>query len=139
MSFTPPFTYLGAQQLADLLKARPAAELKEVVVVDVRDDDFVGGNIVAAVNSPSNTFHADVDGLVKKLQDVPKVVFHCALSQVRGPKAARIYAETRSQQLGQPNAPSQEIYVLRDGFSGFQSRYRDDPELIEKFNKAYHD
>lgn len=27
---------------------------------------------------------------------VPKVIFHCALSQVRGPKAARIYAEARA-------------------------------------------
>lgn len=37
--------------------------------VDVRDDDFKGGNIVGAVNSPSGSFYEDVKGLVEKYQD----------------------------------------------------------------------
>jgi len=54
----------------------------------------------------------------------------------RGPKAARvsytylpqfssssqIYAETRKEIA--PDAQPQEVYVLREGFSGFQARYR---------------
>ena len=70
-----------------MLKAKPASELKSVAVVDVRDDDFAvclyipwlrqswpadtvdqGGNIVAAVNVPSSTFHDNVAGLVKRLE-----------------------------------------------------------------------
>ncbi|WWC60855.1 uncharacterized protein I303_103431 [Kwoniella dejecticola CBS 10117] len=137
MSFSLPYKYITAEQLAELIKSKPASSLKEFAVVDVRDSDFVGGNIVSAINYPSDTFHATVDELVKKLQDVHKVIFHCALSQARGPKAARIYAETRSHAL--PESTAQEIFVLREGFSGFQSKYRHDPELIEKFNKYYHD
>lgn len=34
-----------------------------------------------------------VRDLVTRLDGVPKVIFHCTMSQVRGPKAARIYAE----------------------------------------------
>nr|XP_019042492.1 hypothetical protein I302_09100 [Kwoniella bestiolae CBS 10118]OCF21422.1 hypothetical protein I302_09100 [Kwoniella bestiolae CBS 10118] len=132
MSFSLPYKYINAEQLAEIIKSKPASALKEFAVVDVRDSDFVGGNIVSALNYPSDTFHASVDELVKKLES------DCALSQARGPKAARIYAETRSHAI--PNSPTQqEIYVLRDGFSGFQSKYRHDPELIEKFNKYYHD
>ncbi|WWD01128.1 hypothetical protein V866_008067 [Kwoniella sp. B9012] len=138
MSFSLPYKYINAEQLAEIIKSKPASALKEFAVVDVRDSDFVGGNIVSALNYPSDTFHATVDELVKKLQNVPKVIFHCALSQARGPKAARIYAETRSHAHPEP-AIQQEIFVLRDGFSGFQSKYRHDPELIEKFNKYYHD
>ncbi|WVF71942.1 hypothetical protein IAT40_006752 [Kwoniella sp. CBS 6097] len=138
MSFTLPFKYITAEELAGWIKSKPSSELEQLAVVDVRDSDFVGGNIVSAVNYPSDTFHATVDELVKKLENVPKVVFHCALSQARGPKAARIYAETRNHQLSNPST-AQEIYVLRDGFSGFQAKYRHDPELIEKFNKYYHD
>ena len=64
----------------------------------------------------------------------------------------QIYAETRKEVA--PDAKPQEVYVLRDGFSGFQARYRvcdvnancegraeaqNDPESVEKFNKYYHD
>lgn len=56
---------------------------KDFVVVDVRDEDFVGGNIKGAINQPSRQFNMNVDGLVAKTKAVPLVVFHCALSQVR--------------------------------------------------------
>lgn len=99
---------------------------------------------------------------------MPKVVFHCALSrcvssslpapcvltlsaEVRGPKAARIYAEELARQTPtsaasaptadlptpaaaaafSPNpytaaerASTQEVLVLRDGFTGWQALYR---------------
>ncbi|ORX33791.1 Rhodanese-like domain-containing protein [Kockovaella imperatae] len=137
MSFSLPYKYITADELAKILKAKPASDVKDIAVVDVRDDDFAGGNIVSAVNVPSSTFHDSVGGLVKRLEKCPSVVFHCALSQQRGPKAARIYAETREASLSSP--PTQQIYVLRDGFTGFQSKFRNDPELVEKFNKYYHD
>ncbi len=56
---------------------------KAFVVVDVRDDDFAGGNIKGAINEPSNGFLMNVDGLVKQTKAVPLIIFHCALSQVR--------------------------------------------------------
>lgn len=84
--------------------------MKDYCVVDVRDDDWHGGNIKGSHNSPASIFHAKVDELAMKTKDVPLVVFHCALSQVRyavyehtsvflpshhdvitrGPKAARV-------------------------------------------------
>ena len=64
--------------------------LKDYIVIDVRDDDYRGGNIKGARNSPSALFHANVDELVKSTKDVPTVVFHCMLSQQRGPKAAQV-------------------------------------------------
>ena len=89
--------------------------MKDYVVVDVRDDDWEGGNIKGAVNHPSYGFLARVDELVKQTKDVPLVIFHCALSEVRcaslsrrlyfydasdmprrGPKAARVSSSTAS-------------------------------------------
>jgi ribosomal silencing factor RsfS len=40
MSFTPPFTYVSAEQVAKLVRESKA---EDVQVVDVRDDDFKGG------------------------------------------------------------------------------------------------
>lgn len=54
-------------------------------MIDVRDDDFAGGNIVGAVNHPSSKFMLTVHDLVERTrkEGYKKVVFHCALSQVR--------------------------------------------------------
>lgn len=56
---------------------------KDYFIVDVRDDDYEGGNIKGSHNSPSSYFLAKVDALVEKTKDIPIVIFHCALSQVR--------------------------------------------------------
>ena len=53
------------------------------MVVDVRDDDYIGGNIANSVNHPSYTFEDNVHKLVEKTKNVPMVIFHCALSQQR--------------------------------------------------------
>jgi Cdc25 family phosphatase len=70
------------KELAALMKSDKEAT-KDFVVVDVRDDDFFGGNIKGAINQPSRTFLMHVDGLVRQTKEVPLVIFHCALSQVR--------------------------------------------------------
>ncbi|ODN98327.1 hypothetical protein L198_03571 [Cryptococcus wingfieldii CBS 7118] len=123
MSFSLPFKYINAEELAELIKAKPVSEVKDWAVVDVRDSDFAGGNIVTALNYPSDTFHAKVDELAEKLETGARVSSTSFRHTCRGPKAARIYAETRAHHYPNPSTP-QEIYVLRDGFSGFQSRYR---------------
>lgn len=130
---TPPYTYINADELAQIIKEAPSStstsETKPIQVVDVRDDDFRGGNIVGARNVPSESFAHDENrealrSLAEELKDVPKVVFHCALSQVRGPKAARMYSEVRKEILGEKEGKEQEVLVLRQGFSGFQSKFR---------------
>lgn len=51
-----------------------------------------------AIRAPSEQrTDQSVQDLVTRLDSVPQVIFHCTLSQVRGPKAARIYAEARRE------------------------------------------
>jgi len=117
------------------------------VIVDVRDDDFKGGNIKDCFHLPSQDFQDNVGGLAMKLKGVPKVIFHCALSQARGPKCARIYSETldalsekvdTEESVSKPQQPEeQEILVLRNGFTGFQDAYKNDPDLVENFDQRY--
>jgi rhodanese-related sulfurtransferase len=56
---------------------------RDFVVIDVRDDDYAGGNIKGSINYPSREFLMNVDGLVRQTKEVPLVIFHCSLSQVR--------------------------------------------------------
>ena len=54
-------------------------------IVDVRDDDFEGGHIKGAINVPYHQFSDRVTTLVDELEGKDAVIFHCALSQQRGP------------------------------------------------------
>jgi Cdc25 family phosphatase len=70
------------KELAELMKSGKAPNM-DFVVVDVRDDDYAGGNIKGCLHLPSREFLTNVDSLVKQTKEVPVVIFHCALSQVR--------------------------------------------------------
>lgn len=56
---------------------------RDFIVVDVRDDDYAGGNVKGSINIPSREFLMNLDGLITKTKGVPLVIFHCTLSQVR--------------------------------------------------------
>ena len=56
---------------------------KDFAIIDVRDDDYIGGNIKGCINYPSRDFLMNVDTLVRETKDVPLVIFHCMLSQAR--------------------------------------------------------
>ncbi|CDZ97502.1 M-phase inducer phosphatase [Phaffia rhodozyma] len=121
--------------LAALIKSESSATVeKKYAIVDVRDSDFRGGNIPGCFRLPSREANAEKYAqLAVELKDKEHVVFHCVMSQVRGPKAATRYAEALAKAYPESK---QEVHILREGFAGFQSKYRKDPELVEKFIKA---
>ncbi|KAJ3731283.1 Rhodanese-like domain-containing protein [Lentinula guzmanii] len=127
--------YISGDELAEIIRSGKTPK-KDYLVVDVRDDDYAGGNIVGGVNMPSKKFLMNVDQLVKETRDVPLVIFHCALSQLRGPQAARIYKETRQNVLSETDTTSPtKVLILRDGFTGFQDKFKDDAFLVENWDK----
>lgn len=71
--------------------------------------------------------------LVRTLKDTEKVVFHCALSQQRGPSAALRYAREREQTYGPEESQKQEVYVLDGGFVKWQEKYGRDKKLTEAY------
>jgi rhodanese-related sulfurtransferase len=77
------------QALARIIKSgkRPR---EDYLVVDVRDSDFIGGNITNCRNAPSDTFSDNLDDLVRETKNVPQVIFHCALSQSRWVMTTRL-------------------------------------------------
>ncbi|ORX92756.1 Rhodanese-like protein [Basidiobolus meristosporus CBS 931.73] len=132
MSSTIP--YAGSEELEEILLNKSLTPGKDYLVVDVRDEDFKNGNIPNAINVPAHEVADRANELVEKYSKVPKVFFHCALSQVRGPKSARIYNEAL-QESG--NNHNQEVLVLRGGFTDWQLKYKLRPELLENYNSTY--
>lgn len=106
-----------------------------LAVVDVRDSDYIGGHILGGTNVPTHTHDYKIPELVRTLKDKETVVFHCALSQQRGPSSALKYLRERQRVLdahpgkkdeGAGEAPAvkgQMVYVLEGGFVKWQEAY----------------
>lgn len=133
-----PIKYITADELAAVIKDPAKKPGEDYLVVDVRDDDYAGGNIPGGRNIPSRDFHLHVNDLIKQAheKELKLVVFHCSLSQQRGPKAARVYSEIRGNLYpALKDSPDREVAILRDGFSSFQAKFRNDPKLVENWEK----
>ncbi|KAK9478703.1 Cdc25 family phosphatase-like protein Ibp1 [Lipomyces japonicus] len=119
----------------------------KVAVVDVRDDDHVGGHVKSSLHVPSSSFADNLPELHEKLKHHNAVVFHCALSQQRGPNAASMYL--RYKELVEPSdtgdnlkaetldvqQQQQQVYVLGGGFTGWQQDYGKDDRLTEAYDE----
>jgi len=98
---------LSATDLSKILLSSTSSNLdaqptpaQDIAIVDVRDDDHIGGHIRTSIHAPSHTLDTKIPELVRKLQSKEVVVFHCALSQQRGPSAALRYLRERDRLLG---------------------------------------
>ncbi|EKG10366.1 M-phase inducer phosphatase, partial [Macrophomina phaseolina MS6] len=93
-----------------------------VAVIDVRDSDFFGGHIRGCTNVPTQALDYKLPELVRQLRGARTVVFHCALSQQRGPSAALRYVRERARLLGDEDEDEtgQEVCVLEGGFVRWQ-------------------
>jgi Cdc25 family phosphatase len=124
-------------------------------VVDVRDSDHIGGHIRGSTWIPSSQLDYRTPELVRTLKDKEVVVFHCALSQQRGPSAALRYlrekerldptsileskGEVKEEGVGKSEEGekkgTQRVYVLRGGFTEWQEKYGEDKKLTEGYQK----
>ncbi|GFF29223.1 arsenate reductase 2.1 [Aspergillus udagawae] len=105
----------------------------KLAIIDVRDSDHIGGHIHSSTWVPSSSLDYRMPELVRTLKDKEKVVFHCALSQQRGPSAALRYVREREAALGPEESKKQQVYVLEGGFVQWQEKYGKDTRLTEAY------
>ncbi len=140
-------------------KSSPLASITrdELAIVDVRDSDYIGGHIRSCIHSPSANLEWKLPELARQLWDKKVVVFHCALSQQRGPLAAAKYAKERERQgrrkfvmedsiteatpteSGTAQTSSQQqqkVVVLEGGFVMWQEKYGMDDRITEGYAKC---
>lgn len=110
--------------------------------------DYIGGHIKGSQNVPSHKLDAMLPTLVRQLQDKETVVFHCALSQQRGPSAALRYIRERDRLMPKEvetkqgeeeeerkKPVDQKVFVLDRGFVGWQEAFGLDERLTEGYSK----
>ncbi|KAJ3214490.1 hypothetical protein HDU67_001622 [Dinochytrium kinnereticum] len=123
-------SFVDPETVASWLKDPSLKQGVDYQVVDVRDLDFDGGHIRGASNIPAHELLENTEKHLPDLAKPKKLIFHCALSQVRGPKSANGYlAALREKAV----VLDQEVLVLKGGFNTWQSKYKDDKALVEDY------
>ena len=136
MNSPPPIKRMSRDTLASLLSSTSTDSTtppSKLAIIDVRTHDHIGGHIRTSQHVPSDTLEYRMPELVRTLQDKDTVVFHCALSQERGPRAAQWYvderekAKRRQQKSGDDGSDEvegkqQEVWILDRGFVGWQEK-----------------
>ncbi|KAF5773198.1 putative protein-tyrosine-phosphatase [Helianthus annuus] len=111
-----PVSYVTGSELLTL------KEGSNVAIVDVRDDErSYDGHIAGSLHFASDTFNDRVPDLLQtaKAQGKDTLVFHCALSQVRGPTCARRFADYLAE--AKEDAGIKNVMVLERGYNGWEA------------------
>ena len=131
--------YMSCETLARKITSSSDETLPaNTAVVDVRDSDHIGGHIRGSTWVPSSSLDYKVPELVRELRGKEVVVFHCALSQQRGPSAALRYLREKERldpKSGDGEGKVQRVYVLKGGFTEWQEKYGEDQKLTEGYQK----
>jgi rhodanese-related sulfurtransferase len=149
-------TYISREDLStNLLSPSPSSS---IAIIDVRDWDHAGGHIKGSTWVPSAQLDYKTPELVRTLKDRELVVFHCALSQQRGPSAALRYlrekrrldpegvveskgvvkegeGDEEGKTEGSKEKKVQKVVVLDGGFTKWQEKYGEDERLTEGYQK----
>ncbi|KAI5453592.1 hypothetical protein NCC49_005416 [Naganishia albida] len=108
---------MTVDELAGLMASSLVAG-KDYVVVDVRRMDLeeeVHYVHPAAVNLPAQSFYQTLPTAGRLLSSVPRVIFHCASSNGRGPRCAGWYADW----LAAEDIKGSTAYVLEGGIKAW--------------------
>ena len=133
------FTFLTCHELINLLVMQQGEDVR---VIDVRDKDFVGGNIRGSINLP---FHSINKTEFQKYFKQKTIIFVCMYGKLRSTEAALRFINQRESEKG--------VYVLSNGFREFLSTIKnsnrslsesehpshDHSDLLENFNSEYWD
>ncbi|XP_066360444.1 arsenate reductase 2.2-like [Miscanthus floridulus] len=106
-------SYVSATQLVSM------ASDARVAIVDVRDEERgYDGHIAGSHHYASDTFAERMPELARATGAKETLVFHCALSKVRGPSCAQLFHDYLSE--AKEDSGVKNIMVLERGFNGWE-------------------
>lgn len=128
-----PTQYITAEELAESLRGGR----ENVIVVDARDEDRAGGHIKGSVHTGSAEMMGNTRHYAQLWATADKVVFHCMMSQVRGPKCARLFTDALAHVVPKGETKPA-VFVLEGGFQQFARGRAQFMDLIEGWDVKYY-
>ncbi|CAN6300240.1 unnamed protein product, partial [Urochloa humidicola] len=107
-------SYVSAAKVVSMARGNP-----RLAIIDVRDEErSYQAHIAGSHHFASGSFEARMPELARAASGKDTLVFHCALSQVRGPTCAKMF----SHYLGETKEDSgiKNIMILEHGFNGWE-------------------
>ncbi|KAF8780272.1 hypothetical protein HU200_001948 [Digitaria exilis] len=90
-----------------------------VAIIDVRDEErSYDGHIAGSHHYASDSFTVRMPDLAQATAAKETLVFHCALSKVRGPSCAQMFHDYLSE--AKEDSGIKNIMVLERGFNGWE-------------------
>lgn len=131
MSTISSATYMDASEVLELVRAGDST-----VVIDVREDDRLGGHIKGSKHIPAPTFRSNPGRYLDVANGKENVVFHCMFSQYRGPSSAAAFIEAWNSQT-KPKSATPRVVILSGGFNAVSKLALEgkDLDVIEKFDR----
>nr|CAB3502280.1 unnamed protein product [Digitaria exilis] len=106
-------SYVSAAQLVSM------ARDPRVAIIDVRDEErSYDGHIAGSHHYASDSFTERMPDLAQATAAKETLVFHCALSKVRGPSCAQMFHDYLSK--AKEDSGIKNIMVLERGFNGWE-------------------
>lgn len=151
--------YITREALLERMDAQGGGAGEHLIVVDVRDDDAIGGHIKGAIHLPDCEFGAQsIASLLERARilshgeqaeqaepAVPVlVVLHCMESARRAPRCARRIACALDALVTEglllepsPGARPIDVRVLEGGFDQYARRFWADPGRVADYDDDY--
>ncbi|ODQ80748.1 hypothetical protein BABINDRAFT_34996 [Babjeviella inositovora NRRL Y-12698] len=129
--------FIGSRTLRAWFRGGSPNGQGNFAVVDVRESDFIGGHIKGCLHYPAGRFMETILELQEKLKAYDDVVFHCALSQVRGPSSSLKFLRSLNElpPLERAGFEHLNVWVLKGGFTEWQAEFGEDKEVTEDYQK----
>lgn len=103
---------------------------ENILLIDLREDDYIGGHIKNSVNIPANTFSNNINRVLRLLNEYNSVIFYCQESLKRSPRCCNILL---SEIIDNKD---KEIYILEGGFYNWVKRFWN-TNLVEEYDDEY--
>lgn len=116
-----PFAYLSREKLKSKIQKN-----SNIIVIDVREDDYIGGHIKNSVHISANKFHENITKVLQLVNTADEVILHCQESIKRSPRCAKILF----------NIIGKQIYILEGGFDQWVRNFWN-TDLVEDYDDEY--
>ncbi|KAL9272345.1 Dual specificity phosphatase Cdc25-like protein [Drosera capensis] len=113
-------SYITPSQLHSTIPKPQLHRPNSIAIVDVRDEErSYDGHIAGSFHFASDGFVERIPSLIQMVKGRDTLVFHCALSQVRGPRCARRLLDYLTETKDEAGVKN--IMVLESGFNGWEA------------------
>ena len=117
-----PFIYLSRETLKSKLESN-----SNIVIIDVREDDHIGGHRKNSFHIPANKFEENITKVLQLINTADEVILHCQESIKRSPRCAKLLF----------NIIGKQIYILEGGFDQWVRKFWN-TDLVEDYDENYY-